>query len=274
MCYPCVIGTYPISVTLADVVEAATRPDTRGQPLAKFDFWEGRRLGILYRGGWAFVFAADGDDIPGEYDVSSIDEGGMDPFIPPPNLVLSFAALAGTGERTISEEASATAGELVAWLLPKFTADRVTALPVEQKASAAVHPLAMRSFLEKWGPLDLASPYWARNFSQPAATLAEALELAAAGDVTPAFRIISEMHGEASSGSLLRVLALQALAYLFRGEVPRRCPGCGAFFTETKEYGSSFKRRDAKYCSTPCRNRVNKRRSRERSAQKGAKDGR
>jgi hypothetical protein len=193
----------------------------------------------------------------------------MRPYEPPDDLVITFANLAAAStQKPVSLELAEAARQVVADVFGG-TDSPVKAEPTRRE----IAPVAMRTFLEKYGPLTNGdNDVWAGQFTTPAETIAEALEAASSGEAAKAFAIGLELLRETSRGELLGVLATQLLAQLFRGNVPKRCPGCGTFFIEANpETGKKFKRRDAKYCSYACGSKVRMKTRRERLRQQNNK---
>jgi len=198
-----------------------------------------------------------GDD----YAIVQIDEELMEAYEPASDLVMKFVNLTASVEEVAPHPPAA---EGAAWseqaellgLDSDFLRERLPAL-------RTIEPMAARGFLARYGP-PAVSGDWANELLIPAETLAEVFEAAEENDLERAFRIAFLLYREAPLGSLLAVLSLQALARLFSGQVPRRCEGCREFFTEPAE-GANWHRTDAIHCSPTCRNRVNKRKSRERA---------
>ncbi len=269
--------------SLDELLQAATRAvlsdeDARNPLDLPFRIGSGP-IGVLYSGGWTFAIAGEArgaraSDEFGEieYVVTGADQANMRAYEPEPNLVIDFVNLTASAAEVgpYHPQVGDAARAVVADILGISTED-LEPTPSERR----VHPVAARSFLERYGPLALNGP-WKGQIRLPAESLAEALEAADQDDLERALRISLRMFQEAPQGSLLAVLSMQTAARVFRDRVPKRCPTCGRFFTEAagdQHLGRKKKwhRRDAVYCSPRCRNLMNQRNSRARAAERRAR---
>jgi hypothetical protein len=274
---------YPVTSApaLDELLRAATKAvlpyeDTR-QP-SDLPFVTGSRVGVLYAGGWTFEIAGEtagqqSDEFGEiEYAVTGADPTKMKSYEPRPNLVVDFVNLttnlvsAGPYHPQVADAAAAITAHFLG-----ISPDALQTPPTERR----LHPIAARTFLEKYGPLTLSGP-WKGQLRIPAESLAETFDAANENDLERALRISLRMFQEAPQGSLLAALSIQAAARLFRGRVPRRCPACQTFFTEAtggyqRPEDKKWHRSDSIYCSPRCRTLINTRNYRQRQAERKRK---
>lgn len=190
--------------------------------------------------------------------------------------------------------ADADTSELVWWSLADHPhlAYEVADLPTYEDNGFYVRLEAMLAFLQRYGPLTPSFLRYAKNpqdevwetlyddrnrgcayrFSDPARTIRRIVGQTAESREGALLSAIGALDGSPCP-SLYRALLIQLIADLVGGKVPRRCAGCGKWFTETENesqavHRQGWKRADARYHSRRCMKaaRERERRARLRTA--------